>query len=207
MIYQGHNPGKRVIFDGNSLTNQGGGNAIGVQRYPITCYNQIAALGKPISYFNFAIGSRRTDTLTSEFVTKVLPTCRPGDWVIFWEICNSAHDLTSDTGGTALFALVQAYCALVQSYSVNVACLTGIARDYPAFDDANITDRIFGCNAQMRASPGFCNLLIDVASLSQFDSKADAANTTYYESDRTHLTNAGYDLIGNKVYTDLSPYL
>jgi len=207
VIYQGHKPGKRIIFDGNSLTNQGASGLVGGQRYPLTCYSQIVALGNPITYFNFGIGSRRTAALTAEFNTKVLPTCRPGDWVVFWEITNSAHDYTSDTEGTALFADQVAYCTLVKSYGINVACLTGIARDMTGFDDANITSRILACNALMRASPSFCDLLIDVGMLPQFDTKADTTNLTYYNSDQTHLTNAGYDLIADKVYTDISPYL
>lgn len=202
--------GKRIIFDGNSLTNQSQNGIAGGERYPKTCYESIRMLSVSdanltMAYFNFAIGSRRTQTLTAEFDTKVLPTASPGDIVVFWEITNNAHDLVDDTEGTALFANVVAYCDQVRNHDLICVCLTGIARDMPSFDDANITSRIIACNNLMRANPSsFCDLLVDVGALAQFDAKADTTNTTYYHSDRTHLTNTGYDLIATTVFNAMN---
>lgn len=197
--------GRRIIFDGNSLTNQGASGLVGAQRYPLTCYESIRLLFNNNAYFNFAIGSRRTQTLTAEFDTKILPSTRPGDVIVFWEITNNAHDLIDDTEGTELFANVVAYCDQVRNHNLTCVCLTGIARDMTAFDDAGITDRIFACNALMRANPSsFCDLLVDVAALTQFDNVADVANTTYYNSDRCHLTNTGYDLIATTVFNAMN---
>jgi hypothetical protein len=83
--------------------------------------------------------------------------------------------------------------------------LTGIPRLYPAYDDADITDRIFACNALMRANttPPW-DLLIDMAALTQFDNAADVNNATYYNpADKTHLTDVGYDLVATTVYNAL----
>lgn len=196
---------KRIIFDGNSLSNQSENGLVGGQRYPLQVYESIKPLHKQIGYFNYSIGSRRTQTLTSEFDTKVLPSCQPGDIIVFWEITNNAHDLVDDTEGTALFANVVAYCDQVRNHDLICVCLTGIARDMPSFDDANITSRIIACNNLMRADPSsFCDLLVDVGALTQFDSKADTTNTTYYNSDRTHLTNTGYDLIATTVFNEMN---
>lgn len=201
-------PGKpksrQIFFDGNSLTNQGAGGVVSGQQYPTTFYSSLILLGKNISYFNFSIGSRRTATLTSEFVTKIVPSARFGDIVVVWEITNEAHDMVDDTNGDALFANMVAYCQQARTYGLRVVCLTGIARDMSGFDDANITSRIMACNAKMRISPSsYCDLLVDVGALPQFDEKSDTANTTYYNSDKTHLTNAGYDLIASAVYDAL----
>jgi hypothetical protein len=197
--------GKRIIFDGNSLTNQSQNGIVGGQRYPLTCFESIRILRTLNAYFNFAIGSRRTQTLTAEFDTKILPSASPGDIIVFWEITNNAHDLVDDTAGTALFANVVAYCDQVRNHGLICVCLTGIARDMPSFDDPDITSRIIACNDLMRANPSsFCDLLVDVGALTQFDAKTDTTNTTYYHSDRTHLTNTGYDLIASTVYTAMN---
>lgn len=203
-IYKNIPKNIRLLFDGNSLTNQGANGLVGDQRYPIACYNSVAALNKRISYFNFGIGSRRTQALTDEFATKVVPSTRPGDIVIFWEITNEAHDFTTDTNGDLLFAHVQAYCAQARTYGLKIVVLTGIARLMVGFDDANITDRIMACNVQLRNNPSTYDLLIDVAALSQFDNVLDTTDLTYYNADGTHLTNVGYDLIATTAYNSLN---
>ena len=199
----------RVIFDGNSLTDQAENGLVAGQRYPLTCYSSLLAAGKKVDYFNYGIGSRRTATLTSEIGAKFASSMvRPNDIIVFWEITNEAHDLTTDTQGTQLYANVQAYCAAARSYGAKVIVVTGIARDMTGFDDANITDRIFACNALIRANwSSFCDGIADVALLSAFDAKADTTNTTYYNADKTHLTNVGYDLIAGTVQAAIQTLL
>lgn len=198
---------RQVIFHGNSLSDFGDGLTLNVQRFPTTCYNSIKLLNKSLAYSNrYSTGGRRTYQMTADFATEVGNNSLPNDILIFWEICNDAHDKVSDTAGTAIYQDVLDYCAVAQTYGLRIVVLTGIPRLYPGLDDAGITSRIFACNALMRANatPPW-ELLIDVASLSQFDAEADINNATYYmASDKTHLTNAGYDLIAGKVYTDLN---
>ena len=203
------NGNRRVFFDGNSLTNQSQNGLVGGQRYPTTCYSSLVSANKKVSYFNYGIGSRRTATLTSEFGSKFANTMlRPNDIVVFWEITNEAHDFTTDTQGTALYANVVEYCNQARSYGAKVVVVTGIARDMTGFDDANITDRIFACNALIRANwSTFADAIADVALLPQFDTKSDTTNTTYYNADQTHLTDVGYDLIAGTVYTAINTLL
>lgn len=195
---------RRIFFDGNSLTNQGANGLVGGGRYPTTCYTSIRGLSLKYAMFNYGVGSKRTDELTANFPTKIAPYLRKNDIVVFWEITNDAHDLTSDTNGDLLFSRVVAYCEQAQSYGAKVVCLTGIARDGTPFDDADITSRIQACNLHMTNDPSFCDLLVDVGALSQFNAKADCANTTYYNADKIHLTNTGYDLIATTVYNTMN---
>lgn len=205
MIIRSKQIHRKIIFDGDSLSNQSGLVLVGGQMYPRTCYASLATLGKKLAYLNFAVGSRRTQALTDEFVTKILPSCRPNDIIVFMEISNSAHDHITDTAGTLLFSEVVTYCAQARDYGLKVACCTAIARDMAGFDDADITDRIMACNALMRADPSFCDLLIDFGALPQFDEKADCQNATYYNSsDHTHLTDVGYQLLGTTAYNTLA---
>lgn len=192
--------GKRILFDGNSLTEQGAAAFVNGQRYPTTCYNSIISSSTNFSYHNYAVGGKTTQELTSDFSSKFGSMCRPNDILVFWEICNDAHNLTIDTNGTQLYSNVVAYCNQAKALGLKVIVLTGIARDYPAYDDANITDRIFACNALIRSNwATFCDAVADVAANAAFDSKSDTANTTYYHTDRTHLTNVGYDLVASIV--------
>ena len=198
---------KKVIFHGNSLSNFGNALVIAQESFPRQCYASILALNRGWGYYNaYSSGGRRTYEMTAAFDTEVGQNCRARDILIFWEICNDAHDKITDTTGAAIYQDVLDYFAAAAPYNLVKVCLTGIPRNYPSLDDATITDRIFACNALMRAnsSPPW-DLLIDVAALSQFDASADTTNTTYYNNlDQTHLTTAGYALIATTVYNAIN---
>lgn len=198
---------RRLIFDGNSLANFSGGNVFYGQRYPLTCYNSLTQT-QPLAYFNYSKGSERTATRTMNFPGQIGPMVRPNDIVVFWEICNEAHDYTEDDNGDILYAHIVTYCNLVRSYGAKIIVLTGIARDMEGYDDADISSRIFACNAQIRSSwTSFCDGVADVGALSMFDQKTDTTNTTYYHTDQTHLTNTGYDTIASTVATVVQTFL
>ena len=208
MILAGRNKNINLIFDGNSLIVSSGGNILGGMRTPKTCYDALIVANRRLALCNIGLGGTRTAERTSTFISRLPAQANEGDIVIFWEICNEAHDFTSDTDGTALYANVVAYCNQARARGFKVVIMTGIARDYPAFDDANITDRIFACNALIRANyTSFADAIADVALLTPFDAKADTTNTTYYNADRTHLTDTGYDLIAGTVQTAIETLL
>lgn len=197
---------RRIFFHGNSLSDFGGGLVLDVQRFPTSCYNSIKILNKKWAYHNaYSTGGRRTYEMTAAFATEVGNHSRPGDLLIFWEICNDAHDKITDTDGTEIYQDVLDYFAAAAPYGLKTVCLTGIPRLYPALDDAGITSRIFACNALLRANgtPPW-NLLIDLNALTQFDAEADINDATYYNStDKTHLTDVGFDLVATTVYNAL----
>lgn len=154
----------------------------------------LTATEKPV-YNCYGVGNKRTWQLTDDFATKILPNFQKGDIVVMWEITNDAHDRTTDTTGVLLYQDVVDYCNMVRSYGGYIILITGIARDMTGFDDANITDRIFACNALIRANAAtICDGVADFAALSIFDQKADVAVSTYYMTDRTHVKNAAYNI-------------
>lgn len=191
-----------IIFDGSSLTNADGVNALFGMRYPTQMYSALRTAGKKYIFNNISVGGTTTQYLTSTFFDRLPKHAKAGDIIIFWEITNDAHNLTSDTHGQALYNNVVTYCNQARAAGFKVVCLTGIPRDYPAYDDANITQRILRCDSIMRINPSsFCDLLIDPASLSECNEKSDTTNATYYQGDRTHPTTALYDIIALYVYT------
>lgn len=189
---------RRIHFDGNSLMNLSGtgtapdttqGYYLGTKTMSL-----LTATEKPI-YNCYGVGSKRTPALTADFTTKILPNFQKGDIVVMWEITNEAHDEVSDTTGVILYSHVVDYCNMVRSYGGYIILITGIARDMTGFDDANITDRIFACNALIRTNADtICDGVADFGALSIFDQKTDVANSTYYMTDRTHIKNAAYDI-------------
>lgn len=190
-----------IAFDGNSMLVYGN-DVLGGHRTPTSC---MALLPQPKRvYHNFAIGGRQTPFLTAEFDTKVAPSLRPGDIVIFWEITNSAHYRIGDTNGDTLYSEVVAYCNKVRSYGFKIYVLTAIPRYMAGFDDINITSRINACNVQLRANwATFCDGLIDIAATPTFSAATSYTNSTYYESDGTHLKNRGCDSVAYKIYREI----
>ena len=202
---------RRIHFDGNSLMNLAGtGTAPGVtQGYYLgtKTMSLLTATEKPV-YFCYGVGGRRTQVLIDEFPTKILPNFQKGDIVVMWEITNHAHDETTDTTGVILYNKVVDYCNMDRSYGGYIILITGIARDMTGFDDANISDRIFACNALIRANAStICDGVADFGALSIFDSKADVANSTYYMTDRTHIKNAAYDFAAQTLATVIDTLL
>ncbi len=102
------------------------------------------------------------------------------------------------------------YCNVARSYGLKVIVVTGIARYVIAggLDDPNITNRIFAVNAKIRTNwASFCDGYADPAVLTQFDNIADVIDATYYNADRVHLTNAGYDLIAPLIQAITQPLI
>lgn len=190
---------RRLLFDGNSLSVFAGGNILNAQRYPTTLYNNYVGVSNKLTYFNYAVSGKTTPQLTSNFSSKFGSMCRPTDILIFWEIINDAFNLPADTNGTQLYADVVAYCNQAKATGVKLIVLTGIATDYVSAD-ATINNRVSACNTLIRNNYlSFCDAIADVGANAAFDTKAKASNTTYYDADKLHLTNVGYDLIASIV--------
>lgn len=207
MIITGHQR-RRIIFDGNSLSNQGASLLVGAMRYPSTVYSSVVSLGKKIAFQNYSIGGRQTHVLVSEFDTKISPNIFPNDVLIMWEITNDLAQgaLGNRTAAQAIQDLAD-YTAKARTKGVYLVYLTMIARDM-AGDPVDLETKRLTVNAELRNNTStYCDLLVDVGNLPQFDSQADCTDTTYYNADKCHLTNTGYDLIATTVYNAIQPIL
>lgn len=188
---------RRLIFDGNSLMVNSEGPLAGGQRLALRAYNAVISAGVNLVYHNCGLGGQRIINRINNFDSNFNGNSSEGDILVFWEISNAAHDYTTDTDGTQLYADMMTYFAKAKTYGLKTVCITGIARDYPSYDDPDITDRIFACNALLRATPTNIDVIADAALLTPFDEKTDTTNATYYHTDQTHLKNAGYDYISD----------
>jgi lysophospholipase L1-like esterase len=125
---------------------------------------------------------------------------RPNDIIVVWELTN---DLNANSA-TAQVAYdnMNNYALTLRNAGAYVVGLTCIARDSAGLS-ANFDTRRTACNSLLLASSNF-HEIIDVASLPEFNAIADCSNTTYYNADKVHLTQAGYELIADAIYGQLA---
>ena len=194
---------RKIFFDGNSLSNFSGGSIANGYEYPMSAYGSLTDGTRPV-FHPCGVGSKRTATLTSDFLTKILPLSAPGDIVVFMEITNESRDgLSAQT----MIDNVQAYCLQAQSYGLKVVVCTCPAGKLSS-DPVDTVTRELAANVILRATwSTFANKLADVGLLSQFDSQADITNVTYYNADQLHLTSAGYVLVAGAVYPQIQTLL
>lgn len=187
---------KQVIVDGNSLTQKDGTNADLKYRMPLTLFTTLRTNNKIFGGQHYGVTGKRTSQLITDFPTKIAPYLRVGDIVVLWEITN---DIGSG-GVTAQQAYdnVVTYVNLVRALGAKCVVVGFIARDYVT-DAADVITRGFACNALLAANPSFYDAFVDIGANAAFDTRSDASNTTYYNADKIHLTNVGYDLVATLI--------
>lgn len=190
------NQQQSVFIDGNSLTQKDGTNADLKYRMPLTLFSTLRTNSKIFAGQYYGVSGKRTSQLITDFPTKIAPYLKPNDIVVLWEITN---DIGSG-GVTAQQAYdnVVTYVNLVRALSAKCVVVGFIARDF-AGDAADIMTRGFNCNALLAANPSVYDGFVNVGTDAAFDTRADASNTTYYTTDKIHLSNVGYDLIATLI--------
>lgn len=196
---------RKLTFIGNSYLYRNGA-VLGGFRIAHQVYASAVAAGKKRSLQCYAVGGKQTQQLISEWST-IDSQCKfsRGDVVVFWEIIN---DLAAGgQNATQAYNNVVTFCNLVRATGAKVAVMTMIAADltgtYPSIDTNRQT-----VNTNIRNNyTSHADVLIDPASLSQFDALADTANASIYDADLTHLTNTGEDLIVTNIYNGISSIL
>lgn len=192
MIEGGKYQHRKLIFEGNSLFNVTvDNNAVGGHYIPTNVYNNLTK--SKLTFTSYAISGRTQTQIIASLATNIGPYIQPQDIVVNWEG-------TNDIDGNALSG-AQGYANLVtcadyvQSRGgIYVAC-TITARDF-AGDDADLMDRIDAYNALVRTNQSyFLGGIVDLASYAEFNTKADASNTTYYHADKLHLRTAAQALV------------
>lgn len=191
MIIAQGSKNKTIFFEGNSLSNrkEGDTNYANGYRFPVSCYNLIraAAPSVNIGMTSHAVGGQTTATMITNFSSVVAPYLKPNDVVIVWEIVN---DIATPLTAQAAYNNIVTYCNLALNMGAKVAVCSTITSD-----GVNEATKV-ACDALIRSNwTSFAHALIDFRTVPHFQVPADAADTTYYNTDGTHLTNAGYDLL------------
>lgn len=152
----------------------------------------LTTAGNKAPVFDYSFQGKTTRQLTTDFPTVVAPYFKSGDILMHWELTN---DLNSGQTPAQCLANEIAYCQQAKAMGMKVYILTCIPRNPTFISDANRLT----LNSLILADTSFCDGVVDVCTLPEFNEFSDYLNTTYYNADGTHLTTAGYNLIGQKI--------
>ena len=200
MIARPYNYCRRIHFEGNSLTAlDSNSNTVNGQYVAQTAYNTIAASRNNVSIVSFAVSGRTSTQINAAMGTQILASIQPRDAVIYWEGTNEMQ--VNGTSAADAFALVVTYRNGIWSYSPSLYICTVAARDL-AGDDADLMTRIDAYNVLVRNNAStYGYTVVDIGGMPEFDTRADASNTTYYKADKIHMTTAGQNLAAGKMST------
>lgn len=188
---------RRLFFEGNSLFNLKAGNTATTADYngnysPTQIYGQLMAAGKVCAYTSFSVSGQTGTQILSAAPTRIIPYIRQGDIVVYWEITN---DLFAGVSVAQCYQNIVDYATLVRNAGALLVIGTFIARDY-SLDPAGLLADGQTVNSMIRsAGSSLCDVIADCGADVLFDARADCANTTYYQSDKLHLKQAGQDVI------------
>jgi hypothetical protein len=183
---------RRLIFEGNSLSyRQSGGAADGGNYIPLTMYNTLRS-GRTLAYHSFAISGRTQTQINSSLSTNIYPIAKYNDVIFLWEGTNDMY--VNDLSGAAAYANLITYRDAVVDLGAKLIVATVIARDY-VDDDADLMDRIDDYNDLVMTNSNLFEDVVPLHQNSHFDTRADAADTNYYQSDKIHQALNGQDLV------------
>jgi len=185
-----------VLCDGNSLTYGIGGTAYPMQLQSLLG-NNYRALNHGTS--GTTISTMKADSLSIDFYYSNMGR---KNILVCW---GGTNDMSPDSLITAdsVFSMIKTYCSKRKSKGWKVAVLTILPRQSTAPNTpTNFESRRITVNDSIRTNySDFADGLVDVALDDRIGDIADLTNTTYYNSDKTHLTTAGYEIIASLVYS------
>lgn len=180
-----------IICDGNSLTN-----GLGTASDPeTTSYPALIGSNFPTyDVLNAGVNGRTGQTQLAVLPTRILPlynAARGNNIYVYWEGIN---DLVHTAQTVAeIEANTANACLAAKNLGFKVVVLTCM-KAAPITSNGRETDRQT-YNAYLLANySSFAHAVVDVASNPHF---SDYTNTTYFNADQTHLTDAGYDEVAN----------
>lgn len=185
---------RKIIFEGNSLSCETqDGTITGGNYIPISTYNALKGSSN-LSLTTLAVSARTQAMINASQSTLVLPFVYQNDIIVLWEGTNDMG--IGGLNATQAWSNVVTYINGLLGKNVKLVICTVIARDAVG-DRAGLMDtEIPSYNTLIKDSAATYGYTVcDLAENINFDSRADASNTTYYNADKLHLKQAGQDLI------------
>ena len=193
--------GRNIFYEGNSIINFNAASTVTNNYYTSTQVEiQLMAAGKYLLKNDYSKQGWRTYDLTADMPTTTIPRLTSNDIVVFWEIYNDLKVQGQTPAGawTNVLALIN----LVKTKGAKLIILTAIAANKDTLRADYEVDRLAMNTIVRDNAVTYGYTVCDVAALTQFDVQADADNVTYY-TDKTHLTQAGQDLIVTQIYNSI----
>lgn len=179
--------GKEVlIFDGDSHTLGTGG----VTPYP---EQFLALISASYNYSNFGIGGQTIATMQTDAATQVdVLYASPEKSVVFaW---GGTNDIAAGETSATVITRIQTYCAARKAAGFKVVVFTILPNGGPVPPDYE-TKRLDVNNSVRANYATYADALCDIGANCYVGDADDVNDTTYYQSDKIHLTNAGYAIV------------
>jgi lysophospholipase L1-like esterase len=183
MIVVGKSRQRHLTFFGNSLMNNG---------IPPNVYNSLIGSNSLTLDNHLCISGQTTTQLVGK-LPQIHQTIEKGDVCIFWEGTNDMR-LNSLTGAQAWTNTLQFILSVIP-VGVRLIVGTVLARDQAGDPTALMDTYIPDYNNSIRTNTHHGYTVVDYAANPIFDARVDASNTTYYDPDKLHLNNTGYQVI------------
>ena len=189
-----------LVCDGNSLTYGTGSSNLSTKPFPALLDADSAFNGTTV--YNFGVPAQTTAQMSSDAVSQVdsLYDSAKSNVVIAWEVGN---DIFYNGNATTAVSTFWTYCDNRRSAGWRVVVITCPPRDQATdFGDnsAQYNVKLTDANALLRSQfTSHADGIIDLAS----DSRFSGYNLTYYDADKIHYTDAGYQVVKDLVKAKL----
>ena len=189
-----------IVCDGNSLTYGYQSSNPPTTGYPNVMHGLVPFNTNGATIYNFGVSSQTTGDMLSDVATQVYPLYSSSvtSIVVAYEIGNDIYFNGRVDSAEARF---QRYCLGVKAVGFKVVVVTLTPRDQTtAFGDSPSTyqGKIDAINTWLRANYlSFADAIADL----QADSRFTTYNTTYFNGDKVHYTDAGYAAMADIIKT------
>jgi lysophospholipase L1-like esterase len=189
-----------IVCDGNSLTQGTGASNPATTSYPARI--DASAGFETATIYNLGVSGQTTQQMIDDAVGQVNPlyNASVSNVLIAWEVGN---DLYYNGNVSAAMSRFWSYCDARRAVGFKVIVVTCPPRDQATtFGDnsAQYNTKLNEANALILSDyTSHADGVVDLAS----DSRFAGYNLTYYDADKVHFTDAGYqviaDLIKNRI--------
>jgi hypothetical protein len=179
-----------VLFDGDSRTY---GSAT-------LSYSSVAIGNHPLGIINTGVPGGTLASLTADAASRVDTYYSAKNKVlVFWAGVNSTGLTTQQ-----LYDAIKAYCQARKAIGWSVVVCTEIDCQHATQVANNWSTKYLELNTMLRADYSFADRLAD---LGENAALQDATDTTYFNADKIHLIQAGYNVVGSIVAPHITALL
>lgn len=191
-LYYGVIRDRLIVFEGDSLT-VGGQN--GAMPYPKQLMR--ATTNETVARVVAASGEKVSDMVV-QFASTVAPLFKPATYrkdtaVLF----GGANDVTNETAPVA-YDRLKTWWALARATGYKVVACT-LPAGAPAAAGGGYNTRRNSLNTLIKSDTSLYDALADLAANTNIGDDGDQDNTTYFNTDKLHLTTAGYGVVATIV--------
>ena len=192
---------RRIYFEGDSLSELSENNLGFGRRMTVTAYNLLT--GTKPAHFPFALSGSQIQSGAANSilnrVSQITDMSRQNDIAVIWAGTNDIS--VGGRSAAQVYTDLVTWATIMRNAGLKIVIVTMIAKERAADPDPAAIELIrLAYNALILGESQFVfDAYADAGALTQFDSQADCSNATYYNADKVHLTNVGYDLIATNV--------